>query len=37
MQYDYSPITQRPRLQWPQGHRVALIMTINLETWDLTK
>jgi peptidoglycan/xylan/chitin deacetylase (PgdA/CDA1 family) len=37
MQYDYSPITQRPQLQWPHGHRVALIVTINLETWDLTK
>jgi peptidoglycan/xylan/chitin deacetylase (PgdA/CDA1 family) len=35
--YDYIPITQRGKLQWPGNARVALIITINLETWDLTK
>jgi peptidoglycan/xylan/chitin deacetylase (PgdA/CDA1 family) len=37
MHYDYIPITHRQPLKWPGGKRVALIMTINLETWDLTK
>src|SRR5262245_62138204 len=37
MHYDYIPITQRPPLRWPDGNHVALIVTINLETWDLTK
>ena len=37
MHYDYVPITHRRPLKWPGGKRVALIMTINLETWDLTK
>jgi peptidoglycan/xylan/chitin deacetylase (PgdA/CDA1 family) len=37
MHYDYSPIHRRPPLRWPDGHQVALIVTINLETWDLTK
>lgn len=37
MHYDYVPITHRRPLRWPNGKRVALIVTINLETWDLTK
>ena len=37
MKYEYAPITQRPRLRWPHGKRVALLITFNLETWDLTK
>ncbi len=37
MQYDYVPITERQPLRWPDGKRVALILTLNLETWDLTK
>ena len=37
MHYDYSPISKRPALKWPDGKRVALIVTINLETWDLVK
>ena len=28
---------QRKPLEWPNGARVALILTFNLETWDLTK
>ena len=37
MEYEYSPITQRPRLEWPGGKRVALLITFTLETWDLVK
>lgn len=35
--YPYLPISQRGPLAWPDGHRVALVLTFNLETWDLTK
>ena len=37
MHYDYVPINLRPPLRWPDGNRVALIITLNLETWDLVK
>jgi len=37
MEYPYIPISQRQPLVWPNGARVALILTFNLETWDLTK
>ena len=37
MEYDYVPMPQRLPLKWPNGKRVALILTFNLETWDLTK
>ncbi|WP_044558943.1 polysaccharide deacetylase family protein [Azospirillum sp. B4] len=37
MEYDYVPLPQRGRLAWPDDKRVALILTFNLETWDLTK
>ena len=37
MEYDYVPISQRAPLHWPNGARVALILTFNFETWDLTK
>ncbi|MDE1149957.1 MAG: polysaccharide deacetylase family protein [Azospirillaceae bacterium] len=37
MEYDYVPLPQRKPLAWPEGKRVALILTFNLETWDLTK
>ncbi|MDZ7896349.1 MAG: hypothetical protein U5M50_16175 [Sphingobium sp.] len=37
MDYDYIPLPQRQPLKWPNGARVALILTFNLETWDLTK
>lgn len=37
MQYDYVPLPERGLLKWPNGKRVALIITINLETWDLVK
>ncbi len=37
MDYDYSAICNRMPLRWPNRARVALILTFNLETWDLTK
>ncbi|AJP72785.1 polysaccharide deacetylase family protein [Sphingomonas hengshuiensis] len=37
MEYDYVPLPARRPLVWPNGARVALILTFNLETWDLTK
>ena len=37
MEYDYVPISQRNPLRWPNGARIAVILTFNLETWDLTK
>ena len=37
MHYDYVPISQRLPLRWPGRKRVALIITLNLETWDLVK
>lgn len=37
MYYDYSAITDRLPLRWPKGKRVALILTLNLETWQLLK
>lgn len=37
MEYDYSALPDRQPLRWPNGARVALILTFNLETWDLTK
>lgn len=37
MHYDYVPLPHRNSLRWPNGARVALIVTINLEYWDLLK
>ncbi len=37
MHYDYVPLPERQPLRWPEGKRVALFLTINLETWDLVK
>lgn len=37
MEYDFVPLPARNPLKWPNGKRVALILTFNLETWDLTK
>lgn len=37
MEYDYIPLPERKPLKWPNGAQVALILTFNLETWDLTK
>jgi allantoinase len=37
MEYDYIPLPKRNRLAWPNGARVAVVLTFNLETWDITK
>lgn len=37
MHYDYVPMPHRNPLRWPNGARIALIVTINLEYWDLLK
>jgi allantoinase len=37
MQYDYVPLPHRGPLRWPDGKRLALVVTLNLETWDLVK
>ena len=33
--YEYSPIVERPSLEWPRGKRIAVIITVNLEAWDV--
>ena len=35
--YPWVPITKRGPLAWPEGKRLALIITINCEYWELTK
>jgi len=37
MKYPYSGIAKRGPLEWPDGQRVALILTLNLEYWDMVK
>lgn len=37
MEYPYVPLPHRKPLKWPNGARVAVIVTFNLETWDLVK
>lgn len=37
MEYDYVPLPARGPLSWPDGKTVALVLTFNLETWDLVK
>lgn len=37
MEYDFTPLPQRPRLRWPDGKRLAVILTTNLEYWDPVK
>jgi allantoinase len=37
MDYPYIPLPERGTLTFPDNKRVALILTFNLETWDLTK
>ena len=33
--YDYSPIVRRPKLEWPDGARVALWIGLNIEHYKL--
>lgn len=35
--YDYSPITDRPRLVWPGGARVAFYVGLNVEHFEVDK
>ena len=37
MKYDYVPLPDRKPLRWPNGKRMALIITTNLEYWDPVK
>lgn len=37
MQYSFSSINSRGKIHWPNGAKVALIITANLEYWDLIK
>jgi peptidoglycan/xylan/chitin deacetylase (PgdA/CDA1 family) len=34
MKYDFVPIAHRKPLRWPNGKRLAIILTTNLEYWD---
>ena len=35
--YDYWPISRRPRLEWPNGARVAFYIGLNIEHFELGK
>ena len=37
MHYDFVPFPDRKPLKWPNGKRMAVIITTNLEYWDRTK
>lgn len=37
MHYSWSPIINRKPLRFPNGKKLALILTMNCEYWDLTK
>jgi len=37
MKYDYVPLPARKPLRWPNGKRLALMITINLEYWDTVR
>ena len=37
MPYDFVPLPERRPLRWPDGARLALMITFNLEHWDLVK
>ncbi|MEC7487956.1 MAG: polysaccharide deacetylase [Pseudomonadota bacterium] len=37
MYYDFVPMPEREPLQWPNGARLAVLVTFNLEYWDLTR
>ena len=37
MHYDYVPMPKRKPRKWPNGARVALMVSINIEYWDLVK
>lgn len=35
--YDYSPIVQRQKLEWPDGNRLAFWVGLNIEHYELDK
>ena len=35
--YPYRPWRGRPQFSWPDGNRVAIVITLNVESWALTK
>lgn len=37
MKYPYSAITERGPLKWPNEAKVALMVSLNLEHWDMVK
>lgn len=37
MDYRYIPLPERRPLVWPGGARLALVVTLNLESWDLAR
>ncbi len=37
MEYPFSALPQRGALRWPGGKRLAVVVTVNLEYWDLLK
>ena len=37
MHYPYSPYPERGKLTLPNNCKIALIVTLNLEHWDMTK
>ncbi len=37
MYYEFVPMPERNPLRWPNGARVALLVTFNLEYWDLIR
>lgn len=37
MEYDFVPMPFRKPLKWPNGKKIAIILTTNLEYWDVVK
>ncbi|MBT3533104.1 MAG: polysaccharide deacetylase, partial [Rhodospirillaceae bacterium] len=37
MRYDFVPPPKRQPLVWPNGKRLAVQVTLNLEYWDMLK
>ena len=37
MPYAWSPLIKRQPLRWPGGKKLAVVITMNCEYWDLTK
>jgi hypothetical protein len=35
--YDYSPMLSRPKLEWPNGARVAFYIGLNIEHFEVDK